>query len=678
MRYFRQLAVFLLLAIVCSALIWLVYTDIEGKIIANVNSEQMVHADQAAQGIERFFTTYNNTLTFLARDPHIIALDADGRHLMQEFFQAHEGQISSVTRVSESGIILYTYPYEGLTGTNISGQAHVRQELLTRKVVTSDVFTSVQGFRTVAVHMPVFDNGTYRGSIAILVPFDTLTKDHVEPIRILDHGYGWVVSRQSSTILFSPLPGQTGKPVPVVFADSPEVIGFVTLAMNGESGVSKYTLGPDQYGGRQTTYEAVYRSVPVGDEGWSIIVATPRDEILGSLQALQGNLIVIFLIIAASLFLFTYYIAQARGIIREEAKRKAAENALRESEANYRSIIGNLQDAFYRIDRHGTITMISPSAVQLIGAQSESDLLGKPVSGFYAFPEEREAFVTDVRASGSVTNREIRMRKTDGTIITVLATSHILTDTDGSFAGIEGILRDITDRKRIDTALQRATRKLNLLSTITTTNIRNTTFTLSGYLELEQQELSEERRREFHQKELVLIAQINHWLDAARTYNQLGLQPPKWQNVKTTFIYAISHLPLLTLERKIEIDRLEIYADPLLETVFKNMAENIILHAGTATLLTIRYEEVKDGLTLIFEDNGGGIPPEIHQTLFMPEFTPVKGVGLYMAREILEITGITIRETGAFGKGARFEIHVPREGYRFGTDNHDNDARGSP
>ena len=193
MRYVRQLAVFFLLLITCSFLIWLVYTDIEAKTITQVDSEQMVHAEQAAQGIQRFFATYNNTLSFLAGDSHIIAMDADGHHMMQEFYRTHAGEISSVTRVDENGIILYTYPFESSNGANISGQGHVRQELTTRTVVTSDVFTSVQGFRTVAMHMPVFDGSTYRGSIAILIPFDTLAGENVAPIHILDHGYGWVV-----------------------------------------------------------------------------------------------------------------------------------------------------------------------------------------------------------------------------------------------------------------------------------------------------------------------------------------------------------------------------------------------------------------------------------------------------------------------------------------------------
>ena len=150
MRYIRQFIVFFVLLVVCGFLLYSVYTDIESKTIAQVNNEQVVHADQAAAGIESFFTTYNDSLSFLAGNDHIITLDPDGRELMRDFFTTHAGEISSITRVDENGIILYTYPYESSTGADISSQSHVRELMRTHAIVISDVFTSVQGFRSIS------------------------------------------------------------------------------------------------------------------------------------------------------------------------------------------------------------------------------------------------------------------------------------------------------------------------------------------------------------------------------------------------------------------------------------------------------------------------------------------------------------------------------------------------
>ena len=78
---------------------------------------------------------------------------------------------------------------------------------------------------------------------------------------------------------------------------------------------------------------------------------------------------------------------------------------------------------------------------------------------------------------------------------------------------------------------------------------------------------------------------------------------------------------------------------------------------------------METGLNLIFEDDGAGIPKNENEKIFQRGFGKNTGLGLFLCREILSITGITIKETGEPGKGARFEIFVPQGFYRFnGTD----------
>jgi PAS domain S-box-containing protein len=592
-------------------------------------------------------------------------MDPEGRQLIRDFYTSHQSEISSVTRMDENGIILYTYPFEASIGANISEQSHVKKSLATHQVVISDVFTSVQGFRTIALVMPVQENGIHKGSLTLLIPFDSLTAKNLQPIRVLDSGHAWIIS-QGGTILYSPDPSLIGRLAFEVYRDSPSAVAFInTTKSQNERGVSAYTLVTGPSVNSPIAYQAVYRPVSVGDTQWWIIVATPHKEILRTLESFHRDLAIISAILVLSLLFFTYYITRARGVLKEEEQRQAAETALRERERDYRNILETMQDVFYRTDRDGNLIKISPSGVRIMGYTSESDLIGKPASAFYANPEERKNLLSQIRKQGAVTNFETRLRTADGAVLTVLTNSHIINDAQGQFNGLEGIIRDITDRKRGDSALQLATRKLNLLTAITTTNIRNATFMLSGYLELEQQQADEEKRREYHQKEVALLQQINLWLNTAKNYQDLGLHPPRWHDVNTVFLLAISHLDMTGVTRKCEVEGLEIYADPLLENVFYNLADNYLHHARTATLLTLRYEEAPEGLTLIFEDNGVGIPDNAKNSIFEREFTPAKGIGLFMAREILEITGISIRETGTYGSGARFEIFVPRGGFRF-------------
>ncbi|OPX64102.1 MAG: hybrid sensory histidine kinase BarA [Methanoregula sp. PtaU1.Bin006] len=372
---------FLILLVVCGFLLYSVYTGIEEKTIAQVNHEQMVHAGQAAEGIGNFFDTYNNSLSFLAGNEHIIFLDPDGRELMRDFYDSHAGEISSITRVDEHGIIAYTYPVESATGTDISSQSHVREVIESRAVVISDVFTSVQGFRTVAFHMPVFGNGTFRGSIAILIPFDALAKDNLGPIRVIDSGYAWAVSR-NGVVLFYPDPGQIGKNVLDMYHDSPTFSAMARGAMSGSRGMSSYTVSADparQLPARK--FQAVYMPVTLGNTSWSVIVSTPEDEILGTIVGFRNDLTLISALLILSLLFFTYYIARARGIIREEEKRRKAEEALRESEEFNRGLVENLPDIIAIYDRDGIVRFANKAGLQILGSDA-AEVIGKPILSF--------------------------------------------------------------------------------------------------------------------------------------------------------------------------------------------------------------------------------------------------------------------------------------------------------
>jgi signal transduction histidine kinase len=77
------------------------------------------------------------------------------------------------------------------------------------------------------------------------------------------------------------------------------------------------------------------------------------------------------------------------------------------------------------------------------------------------------------------------------------------------------------------------------------------------------------------------------------------------------------------------------------------------------------YKESEDGMVLFFEGDGNGIPADQKEKIFEHGFGDTNGFGLFLAREILAITGITIREKGEPGKSLRFEIHAPKRTYRF-------------
>ena len=220
---------------------------------------------------------------------------------------------------------------------------------------------------------------------------------------------------------------------------------------------------------------------------------------------------------------------------------------------------------------------------------------------------------------------------------------------------------------RSEQALMQARRKLTSLNALTFEDLRNAVFSLEGYLSLARQDPTGEKVGTYLGRSEGILHAVRHAMEDAKKYQELGIHPPRWQNVKIVLLNALSHLDFSGISRVTELDELEIFADPLLEDVFFILMENVLHHGKGATEVRIRYREEDGTLTITIEDNGPGIPEAGKEKIFGRDYKVMKGgSGLFLAREILSITGISIRETGVPGQGTRFEIVVPESRYRKG------------
>jgi two-component system, cell cycle sensor histidine kinase and response regulator CckA len=137
-------------------------------------------------------------------------------------------------------------------------------------------------------------------------------------------------------------------------------------------------------------------------------------------------------------------------------ERKRTEEALRESEARYRTVIENIQDIFYRTDQNGTLVMASPSAAATLGYDSLDEILGRDIASYWLYPDEREKMMCSLRKDGVVRDYEVVIKKKDGSPLIVSITSSFRKDDHGNILGVEGVIRDITDRKRAEEALRQS------------------------------------------------------------------------------------------------------------------------------------------------------------------------------------------------------------------------------
>lgn len=367
------------------------------------------------------------------------------------------------------------------------------------------------------------------------------------------------------------------------------------------------------------------------------------------------NILYLFYSIVADILTTVFFILLNMARTRSE---------LRTSEQQYKSLADNLPDYIIVHDAEH-IHYANLALLRLTGRTLE-EMQGTTLESVITHSgAEVVRQITEKPLSAATQEEpwEIDMITHNGTV------RHCMMRTTGisskRFSGFLSVITDITELKMAENALGQATKKLNLFTYITLTDIHSAIFTLSGYNELARGNTSDEKMQQILNRQNEVILTISRLLLFAKEYEGLGVRPPDWQNVKNSYLLGISHVGLITLARNIDVEGLEIYADPLLENVFTTLAENVAIHSRTATSISLYYQETTEGLTLVFEDNGAGIPLDMKEKIFERKTREKKGLGLFLVREILAITGITIRECGAPEKGARFEIAVPNGVYRF-------------
>jgi len=350
------------------------------------------------------------------------------------------------------------------------------------------------------------------------------------------------------------------------------------------------------------------------------------------------------------------------GLSHDISDRKMAEEALRESETKYRMLVENSHDIIYTIRTDGILTFVSPSWTKFLGHDIK-DVEGKSFRDFVHpsdVPACEEFLAAAVASRERTTGIEYRVFHTDGSIRIHTSCLTPIFDKAGTLIAFVGDARDITDLKQTQSAIRESNRKLNLLSSITRHDVANQLTVVQGYTQLAALKKPEPVIADFLAKIAASLDIIQHQIEFTRTYQDLGLQEPAWFPVSEV-IWSVKP-PEIALD--CTCDACEIFADTMIGKVFYNLFDNAVRYGETVTLITVRCRKEGDELVITFEDNGVGIPLNEKARIFEKGFGQHTGFGLFLAREILAITKIIIVETGTHGRGARFEIIVPKGAFR--------------
>lgn len=317
------------------------------------------------------------------------------------------------------------------------------------------------------------------------------------------------------------------------------------------------------------------------------------------------------------------------------------------------------------IENDGTISLVNSFFENLFGCQAKDVIFKR--NFFDYITDDKRKMMMDYhlrRREGDNTvphSYESKAMTGDGRILDVLVNIELFPGTMQSIVSIQ----NITERKRAEESLMQANKKLNILSSITRHDIGNEIQILWFFVDVLLEKLENTDLFETVQKINTSVENIRSQIEFTRYYQDIGVYSAQWQDIKDLILQVSTNFNDKPVEIINDIGGVEVYADPLLKKVFYNLIENAIRYGKKLTKITFYCHETDEGLIIFCEDDGVGIPEQEKRNIFLRQYFQHTGFGLFLSREILAITCLTIRETGEEGKGARFEIVVENTKFRY-------------
>ncbi len=269
------LGVLLLAGTLCGGLLYGVFMMARQEALNNLDAQQEMLARQAAKGLQDDFAGLRHVAWAAAQNSHVVDLDADGERYLDNVLAENAREVMAISRLTTDGRIVFSTPDSAVIGHNLNDQAHVRRILTTHEPVVSDLFVSAQGYRTVSLHVPVYKEDRFAGTLGLLLNFDAIARRYLEGVGGGASGYAFLLS-QNGVLLYSPVPGLAGRSHAEITRGFPEMRALVDRMLAGESGSASYVF--NRVRDMRTNDErkrAVFLPIHLGDTFWSVCVAAP-------------------------------------------------------------------------------------------------------------------------------------------------------------------------------------------------------------------------------------------------------------------------------------------------------------------------------------------------------------------------------------------------------------------
>lgn len=349
-------------------------------------------------------------------------------------------------------------------------------------------------------------------------------------------------------------------------------------------------------------------------------------------------------------------------VIRDITRRKEAEEIIRENEERFATIFQEVPVPLLILGENSVIIEINAMCEQRFQI-SQDQIVGMRITDLGLFSSNGDGdpyrFILGHNPGKSL---ETRLHLPDGTWRYVTIRSRFITLRRSP--AILLLIHDIDEIRRAQNALTQAYAQINLLNSITRHDILNRVMVVMSYSEFLHEQVNDPSSLTYISRIQESGRDIQHFIEFTKHYQDLGVKKPEWQCIDL-ILKSRSFQPLIRdITVHLPVSSYEIYADPMLERVMYNLIENSYRHGQTVTEISIQYGEEDEYLRVWYSDNGVGIPLSEKPMIFKKGHGKNTGLGLFLIREILHITGITITENGIPGEGARFEMQVLAGSFR--------------
>ena len=357
----------------------------------------------------------------------------------------------------------------------------------------------------------------------------------------------------------------------------------------------------------------------------------------------------------------------ARGLVVDITERKRAEEEIAASEAKYRALVENADDAILLSDLRGKAIYRNPAYFKQLGfKEGESDAFAK------LHPDDLSAVkkkMNELFKTGFSTF-EYRVKHHNGSWISRVVRSTLIYNRRKEPYAVLSIIRDITEQKVVEQKLKEnheriemMNEKLRVVGSLTRHDVRNKLSAIAGYAYILRKKCAD--KPDIVEKLSGIEKAVNESakiFDFAKLYEEIGSQEREYVSVEKALTEAASLFSGFIPKIVNKCRGLTVLADSFLSQLFYNFIDNTQKHGQKATKIEVYFREEEKCLKLIYQDDGVGISADNKAKLFNKGFSTggSTGFGLFLIRRMLDFYEWNVTEEGKPKNGAKFVITIPK------------------